>query len=313
MTKNYTLSDTREHILTTLVYFDIFNYPLLVEEIHRFHGKPSSRSEIEEGLKLLVQENIICYLDGFYSVKNDIALVAKRKRANMLAKKQMIIARKAAWVLSRFPFVRGLAISGSLSKNYGDEKADIDFFIITAPNKLWIARTILHLFKKMTYLTGRQNRYCMNYFVDESVPLIEEKNIFTAMEIITLVPMYGKNTFDDFINTNAWVSDYFPICKANSNLAPEIQKGILSTMIERIFNTGFGNWLDNWLMSITDRRWKKKVSSKRMNSKGNPMGMLVSRHCSKPNPKNFQDKVVSEFRIRIENLLAPLKEMGRTG
>jgi hypothetical protein len=94
--------------------------------------------------------------------------------------------------LYRFPFVRGIGISGSLSKNYADEDADIDFFIITSRNHLWIARTFLHGLKKLSFLVGKQDWYCMNYFIDEEALVIAEKNIFTATEVVTLKPVCGE-------------------------------------------------------------------------------------------------------------------------
>ena len=307
------MNDTRKHILTTLAYFDIFHYPLHGEEIHRFHGQPASRAETDEELRSLTEEHTICFIDGFYLLNNDGGLVIKRKEANRLAARQMVIACKSARLLSRFPYVKGIAISGSLSKNYADEKADIDFFIITTANRLWIARTLMHLFKKLTYLSGRQNRYCMNYYVDEEAPVIEEKNIFTAIEISTLIPMHGKRSLDDFVIANSWVNQYFPLCRMDTDNTPGIKKGFLSAMIERLFNAGLGNRLDKWLMAITERRWKRKELRNLKNSKGNPLGMIVSRHCSKPNPKNFQDKVVSKFRQKIDALLLPPKKMSRAG
>jgi hypothetical protein len=277
----------------------------LKEEIFLYHGEVCSRPQISEALDHLLHNNMIYFIDGFYALHNDISLATKRKNANKLAAQQMITAHKAAKILSRFPYVRGLAISGSLSKNYGSEKTDIDFFIITSANRLWIARTMMHLYKKITFLTGRHNWFCMNYYVDEANPVIEEKNIFTALEIVTLLPMYGRSSFENFIQANSWVNEYFPVCNIVSDKTPELNRSWLGRMIEKIFNNGLGNSVDNRLMMITDKRWKRKTAKNKKNEKGNVLAMMVNKHCSKPNPKNFQDKVVKEFRSKLDNLLYP--------
>jgi predicted nucleotidyltransferase len=194
------LTDTRGYILKTLTYFDMFNYPLLADELFFFHGEPCTRTLFDETLASLITGKTVFCLEGFYGLHNDKGHAENRKKANRLAVEQMIIAKKAAHTLSKFPYVRGLAVSGSLSKNYGSEKADIDFFVITAPGRLWIARTCMHLYKKLTYLTGRHNWYCMNYYVDEAMPEIEEKNIFTATETVTLLPMYGRRPIHGRLN-----------------------------------------------------------------------------------------------------------------
>jgi predicted nucleotidyltransferase len=53
----------------------------------------------------------------------------------MLAVKHIKKAKAVAKFLSWFPYIRGIAISGSLSKNFADENSDLDFFIITAANR----------------------------------------------------------------------------------------------------------------------------------------------------------------------------------
>jgi hypothetical protein len=123
-------------------------------------------------LQKLVIEKIIFRINEFYSLQNDPLLVEKRIKGNDRASKLLSKAMSIGAFLYRFPFVRAVGISGSLSKKYADEKADIDFFIITKSNRLWISRTVLHAFKKLTFLVGQQHFYCMNYFIDENALLI---------------------------------------------------------------------------------------------------------------------------------------------
>jgi hypothetical protein len=69
-------------------------------------------------------------------------------------------------------------------------------FITTAKNRLWIARTLMHGLKKLTFLFNKQHYFCMNYYVDEVQQLqIREKNIYTAIEVATLMPSTGRYYF----------------------------------------------------------------------------------------------------------------------
>ncbi|MEI9810645.1 MAG: hypothetical protein WDO16_23755 [Bacteroidota bacterium] len=143
-------------------------------------------------LEQLVAEGTIFRIAEFYLLQNDSALVKRRREGNQRAGQLLPKAMRIGRFLSRFPYVRGVGISGSLSKMYADEKADIDFFIITKANRLWIARTFMHLFKKLTFLTGRQHLYCMNYYIDEKALKLGEQNIYTAIETVTLLPAGGN-------------------------------------------------------------------------------------------------------------------------
>ena len=197
-------------ILKTLAYFDIFDYPLSEKELKNFLHEKVDSSLFSETITQLLRDKIVFSLNGFYALDNDPSKVERRLEGNMRARKLLPTAQSIGSFLFKFPYVRGVAVSGSLSKNYADKKADIDFFIIIKANRLWIARTILHLFKKTTFLIGRQHYYCMNYFIDEEALRIPEKNIYTATEVITLLPVAGSVTINKFFEANAWSRDSFP-------------------------------------------------------------------------------------------------------
>ena len=253
-------------------------------------------------LAVLLNENIIFKIEEFYSLQNDPLLAKKRREGNQRAIKQLAIAKKVARVLSHFPYVQTVAVSGSLSKYFADEKADIDFFIITSANRLWIARTCMHFLKKFSYIAGKQHWFCMNYYVDEMGMDIPEKNIFTAMEIATLLPMQGTNHFKNFIACNSWINNYFPAHIVSTVTVPEIKKGFIRKCFERIFNSRLGDITDKCLMNITDIRWKNKTRKGKVNDHGTKIAMMVNRHYSKPDPKNFQEKLIEKYNTRINNL-----------
>jgi len=167
----------------------------------------------------------------------------------------------------------------------------------------------MHLFKKITYLAGKQNWFCMNYYVDDMWMEIPEKNLFTAMEIVTLIPMQGLKYFRQFIEANEWTNDFFPVYNPASNAGMQIKKTLFSKFFEKIFNSKMGDLMDMWLMSVTDKRWKKKTKSGKVNAHNIQVGMMVNRHFSKPDPKNFQAKIIQQYERKINQLLQSNQQM----
>jgi hypothetical protein len=218
-------------------------------------------------------------------------------------------AQAAATNIGKFPFVRGVAVSGSLSKRVADKNSDIDFFIITAPNRLWIARSILHFFKKFTFLVNLQDHYCMNYFIDEAEPVIIEKNIYTATEVVTLIPMIGCRSFTGFFRSNRWTNSFFPNNYLHISAADEIKTGRIAQWLEKALNNSFGNWLDGWLMKITDSSWRAKTRRNKKNSKGLPMGMHTGPHFSKPDPIHFQRRLLQRFNRSVKEVIGQYEAM----
>src|SRR5947199_5342274 len=157
----------RKDILATLAYFNMFDYPLKKNEIFLYLGHCNDYREFEQALTNLLKDQAVYKMADFYSLQNDSKLPIRRFKGNELATSMLKKAEKAAAIISAFPFVKGVAVSGSLSKHFADEQSDIDFFIITHANRLWIARTFLHIFKKLTFLVRRQDHFGMNYCIDE--------------------------------------------------------------------------------------------------------------------------------------------------
>jgi hypothetical protein len=287
------INKVKGRVIQTLVYFDIFQYPLSKDDIKKFIGCHITNPEFERALEQLVSAGIVYKMDSFYSLQNDQQLANRRRKGNYRAEKLLPKAKKIGAFLYQFPFVRAVAISGSLSKNYVEEKADIDFFIITQKNRLWIARSLMHMFKKFTYLLGRQHLYCMNFYIDEGSPAIPEKNIYTATEIMTLVPAAGLPALKHFFEGNDWVRDWLPNYRPEEIKIPGKNSG-KKRFGEWLFNKA-GDWLDDNLFQWSTRRWRKKENRGDKNIKGKVMNLLTGKHFARSNPESFQEKIIERY------------------
>jgi hypothetical protein len=295
-------SQANECILRVLAYFDIFQYPLTKEEIVRFIGRTGSAERLDGVLQQLLSDQVIYFHNGFYSLHNNILLAHRRKEGNSRAGSILPTAYRIGRFLYRFPFVRAVCISGSLSKNFADDKADIDFFIITRSNRLWMARTIMHLFKKLTFLTGHQHYFCMNYFIDEEALLISDQNIYTALEITTLMPVAGAKTMKNFFSTNNWVARFFPAADYENRENSQPDSSWFRNKVESIFPGRLTDRLDDWLLKLTTRRWQRKAEKGRRNKNGYAMQLITGKHFSRSNPGAFQERVLALYEQKLNEL-----------
>lgn len=298
-----TLTAVKDSILATLAYFDLFSYPLTAAEIYLFLGEKSNQAEVNEGIHLLIQEGSIFNFSRFYTLQNDYSLVVRRYNGNIKAADMIKIAGRISNLLIKFPYVRGVAISGSLSKNFADEYSDIDLFIITAKNRLWIARTLMHALKKLSYLANRQDYFCMNYYIDEQALQINERNVYTAIEVVTLMPLQGDSAFEQFYSANQWTQKYLPNKLLRVSSARPVKDHFWKKTVEFLLNNRMGCWLDIMLMKLTARRWRKKTEAMQTNAKGAVMAMDVNRHYSKPDPKDFQQKILKRYQNKVNTVL----------
>lgn len=293
----------KTHILSTLAYFDIFDYPLKKREIFLFLPVASGEAEVELALHDLLSTFTIFKLDEFYSIKNNYSIIKRRNDGNRKANQLLATAEKVSSLLSKFPYIRGIGISGSLSKNFADENSDIDFFIITKRNRVWITRTFLYLLLRVAMVLKKDHLFCINYFIDEDQLVIEEKNIYTATEIVTLLPMYGSEIMNKFFSANAWTKEYLPNNYLRVSTAKSNRFSFLKWIIEGVLNNKPGDKLDTFLMKTTSARWANQTRRGKRNKNGLLFSMKTSKHYAKHDPAVLQDKIIALHNKKHSSLL----------
>lgn len=293
-------------IIRTLAYYDIFSYPLTAEEIyHNLGTNHTSVEEIKKELNILTAKNLIYRKEEFFQLKDEDGYVQRRKSGNELAEKRLKTAMRVSGFISRFPFIRGILLSGSISKGFMEEDSDIDYFVITHPNRVWFSRLVLMLFKKIFLFNSKKN-FCINYFVDSDNLEIEEKNIFTATEIVTLLPTYGRNIYDDFYAKNIWVKQFYPnFPKRESTRIPDRKNSVIKSILEKILGKKFGDKIDDLAMSLFNKFNRTKY--KNYNQEEFKLAFKSTKRESKHHPKFFQRRVLVEFENKIKSLEDQLK------
>lgn len=291
----------KTEILRSISYFDIFNHPLQKKELANLCLTASSQKEdFEAVLEDLVRSKKCYKQDEFYSLNENIThLINQRSikegKANAYFQKLPFYTK----LLKSFPFVKGLAISGSLSKNVMYEDGDIDYFVITAPNRLWICRTLLVLFKKV-FLLNSKKYFCVNYFIDENNLEIIDKNIFTATEVTFLAPIYNQKLIDELKKKNSWTKNYLPNFKHPLNLTVMEGDSFIKKSMEFPLKGRLGEYLDLFFMKLTYRQWSKKF--KHFDAEKFELTMRTNRGISKHHPRDFQNKVLEQLSTRLNQL-----------
>ena len=224
-----------------LHYFSFFNHALSANEILRYIAVPASLDTVKEGLRLLASEGIVYEKQGWYAL--DPESPELRLKHEQLNKKRLNLARRVGRFIALFPFVRGVYLSGSLSKSGIQSKDDdLDFFILTASNRVWTAKFFLIVFKKI-FLLNSEKYFCINLLMDENQLSLAKRNRYTATEVVSLVSLKNVHGLEQFLAANHWVKEYFP------NVAlPEkstVESGY-TRMVERILNSLLGGAFEQW-------------------------------------------------------------------
>lgn len=290
-------------VIKTLHYYAAFKHPLKIEELHYNSTQKCSIQEMQTVVDRLLEKKEIFCSDGYYSTAENInEQISRREKGETGAQKAFPSAKRYGRFIFLFPYVRFVGISGSLSKGYFDKKSDFDFFIISSRNRLWICRSILHFFKKMSFLLGLQHKFCMNYFVDEDYREIEEKNLYTAIELSSLCPIAGESQFYKLMKENLWRKDFLPNNYLAFFFTDKIDNPVFfpKKVMEFLLNP-FGDFLNQYLMELTDKKWREKWKKKNYPMEEYELAFKTTLHHSKNHPANYQKKMLQ----RLETIQKP--------
>ncbi len=212
------LNNNQKAILKTLLYSDIFDFPLTIDEITKnlISKIPYSKAAISETLNTM--EGIVSSRKGFYCIKGRTRIIDERLSRMKNVSKKMKIAVWVSKILSFIPTINFIGVSGRLSHLDAYPDDDIDLIIITRKNTLWVTRVILlmtlevlNLRRKKAEKTAK-NKICPNLLFDETAlswPRAK-RDVYTAHEILNIFPLYNKNnTYERFLNANKWVKSLY--------------------------------------------------------------------------------------------------------
>ncbi len=297
-------------ILRTLVYYDLFDYPLTAAEVERFIDEPvDDRRMIYDRLTRLVEQGTVAEGEGFWYLRDRGAeIVRRRLRMERRGLEMWEVAERFARLMRHVPFVRGVLISGQLSRYVADEKSDIDYFIVTEPNRLWIARTILVLLRR-TLLLNNRTWFCTNFFVSSDNLAIGDRNVYAACETASVKPLWSREIYHRFMAANEWIREFYP----NHTPSPELfipgvreRRSLLQRFLESIMPAGVAERLDVKLMLKMREYWSRRFPE--MEPGMRRRSLRSTRNESRAHAGDYSPVILTAYRRELERRGIPVRQ-----
>lgn len=279
-------------VLRSLAYADVFRWPLRADDIAHNGAYPFvSVDECRTVLAMLEQQGLVFEDEGYYSMRMDPLMTFARRDREERAERFARIARWMGRLIAVFPFTRSVSVSGSLSKGSMPSDGDIDWFIVTQPGRLWLTRTLLTAFKKTILLNSRRY-FCINHFVDARHMAMRDTDLYTATEIVTLMPIADDGTFDDFLRANTWVRTWFPAWRGPAQTSVTSGRSLFKRILEGALGGPLGDRLEAWCK----RRWQRFMRERYGATPGR--GISFSDGEARYQPHDVRDDVLRSFHAR---------------
>jgi len=250
-------------VLHTLAYADVFDYPLTAHEVYRY--LPTADASFEDVIELLNNTALFSKLEDYYTLHGQEQIVKTRKRRVQVAGRLWPKATRYGRLITSLPFVRMVAVTGSLAMNNVDDSKDIDidYLIVTMPNHLWTCRALALMVARFARLEGVN--LCPNYLVATNALNLDDHSLYVAHELAQMIPLSGMEIYEEMSRLNGWMVDYLP----NALTLPELPPGVrvmqehflMQNVLEFLFRLPFGVWFEKWEMDRKIARLTRQQSS----------------------------------------------------
>lgn len=234
--------------MEVVAFFDLFDYPLTELELWQYLSVKCGLADIRNCLNSdsLAADGMLSASSGFYFLRGRKEIIkTKMARYNYADKKF-----KKAMLVSRFfkiiPWIRMIAVGNLIGPHNLKKQGDIDLFIITKKNRVWMTRFFCAGFSQLFGLRptekNMRDKICLSFFVSEDTmdlrglmlgnykdikcptcasPLASARrvgywmsgapDIYFIYWLACLVPIYNKDdAYGKFIKASSWINDYLP-------------------------------------------------------------------------------------------------------
>src|SRR5712691_7185485 len=242
-------------VLSTLVYADLFDYPLTHSEIQRYLiGEAATTTRVtalldgDAGLRRYIDRT----RDWVHLAGRSHLAKVRRDRAAMSAD-LWPIARHFGARIARLPFVRLVGVTGALAMNNAAVGDDIDLFILVQPGRLWLCRLFILAIVRLAARQG--TTLCPNFLLSTDQLRLSERNLFTAHEIAQMIPLTRTPWYHAFLDANGWVRDFLPnaFAEGSTGEAPLDRRSAMR-VVTRMLSTPLFDPFERWEMERKMRR-----------------------------------------------------------
>ncbi len=243
------INEIKEAIIKVVAFFDIFDFPLTAFEIWKYLSVQCDLADVQEILNSGELNKVVSCKNGTYFLSGRGGIyVTRMKRynyANAKFKKTLRIVRLFKYI----PWIKMVAIGNMIGANNLKQESDIDLFIITASQRIWLTRFICAglaaLLKLRPTAENFRDKICLSFFVSEgaldlsSLKLSDDKYLLHWLADLT--PVYDRgNTYDKFIAANQWVKESLPNwfeIKTASRQVKALDNVVYSDLVDVLFGS----------------------------------------------------------------------------
>ena len=178
--ENINFIEIKGAIVKAVVFFDLFDYPLTLDEIWHSMSVKCELIEVIEALgniawksplPAFIKGGKVEYKNGFYFLAGRGAIVEERLKRYNFTDRKFKRALLVAKIFKFIPWIKMMAVGNLLGAHNLRDDSDIDFFIIAEDKRIWLTRFFCTGLAKLLRLRPQANnlrdKICLSFYVSE--------------------------------------------------------------------------------------------------------------------------------------------------
>lgn len=263
LASNHTINyQSIQTILAPIVFLDLFSYPLTSYELWKFIDKNYNLDLVIEILDQLIEKNILIQKEGFYCLENRAEIIKIRRQRHNYTLKKLKKAKRFAFIFSLFPGVKSVAAANLIGGYNWRLESDIDLFIITKENQLWLSRLfcagIAKILAVRPTFENKQDKICLSFYLSEGAMNVEnlkleQEDPYFNFWLKGLKLLRGQKTWQEFIRIN----------NLNDEFLEHTTEGLSTLKKSFTFIKFLDNWAKRFQLKIMPFNLKNQANEER--------------------------------------------------
>lgn len=203
------LTGAERAIARSVMYASLFDYPLTLAQLRQtlIESSQTPTEIVRHYMGSRDLRRLITFRDDLFYPADRPELPAERRDREARSRRFLASHRTLLTAICALPFVRLVALSGSIAHQNLEGSGDLDLFIVTRGRHVWSTTVVVILLAK---LLRRRRTLCANFVLADGRLAIANGDLFTASQIVHLKPLVGDETYARFLEANPFVRRYYP-------------------------------------------------------------------------------------------------------
>jgi predicted nucleotidyltransferase len=210
-------NEIKEAVLDVLAYFAVMGLRLDFDTLYSYLPVKASHLAVKKQLKNLLARGRVKYVDEKYGLAKH-----KYPRQKPMRDHQQALLKKAQrWsrLFKLIPSVKAISVVNSTAYGNTHKDSDIDLFIITSPNRIFITKGFLmYLLRTLRKLEDAQTsagRFSLGMFLTTKGVKLDKDIMRTnhpdlVYRMITCIPIYGNAVWYSILKNDAYLQSKLP-------------------------------------------------------------------------------------------------------